>query len=139
IEKLPWGCKFCSLGLFSDEWKNGERKLEEQKRRKLEHSVRAPMPRRRDSRLGGQTSSPGEKRRKEACGARNEVWKQFCPEVPFICLDAGAYAYTIMMQTTPRHPLIKPRRGPYPYLSTDRRGSPRICVDHQPLPKSTHA
>ncbi|MED6224598.1 hypothetical protein PIB30_085651 [Stylosanthes scabra] len=20
IEKLPWGCKFCSLGLFSDEW-----------------------------------------------------------------------------------------------------------------------
>ncbi|MED6126269.1 hypothetical protein PIB30_076744 [Stylosanthes scabra] len=48
-------------------------------------------------------------------------------------------AYTIMMQTTPRHPLIKPRRGPYPYLSTDRRESPRICVDHQPLPKSSHA
>ncbi|MED6164085.1 hypothetical protein PIB30_086311, partial [Stylosanthes scabra] len=42
-------------------------------------------------------------------------------------------------QTTPRHPLIKPRRGPYPYLSTHRRGSPRICVDHQPLPKSSYA
>ncbi|MED6213928.1 hypothetical protein PIB30_098193, partial [Stylosanthes scabra] len=54
-------------------------------------------------------------------------------------MDAGTYAYTTMMQTTARHPLIKPRRGPYPYLSTHMRGSPRICVDHQPLPKSSHA
>ncbi|MED6138110.1 hypothetical protein PIB30_071200 [Stylosanthes scabra] len=68
----------------------------------------------------------------EACGARNKVWKQFCPEVPRICVDAGAYAYT-QEQTTPRHPLIKPRRGPYPFLSTHRRGSPRISVDQQPL------
>ncbi|MED6164834.1 hypothetical protein PIB30_093923 [Stylosanthes scabra] len=36
-------------------------------------------------------------------------------------------------QTTPRHSLIKPRRGHYPCLSTHRRGSPRICVDQQPL------
>ncbi|MED6177298.1 hypothetical protein PIB30_096886 [Stylosanthes scabra] len=61
----------------------------------------------------------GEKRRKEACGARNEVGKQFCPEVPSICVDAGAYAYTTMMQTTPRHPLIKPRRGPYPRIGVE--------------------
>ncbi|MED6115231.1 hypothetical protein PIB30_088397, partial [Stylosanthes scabra] len=36
-------------------------------------------------------------------------------------------------QTTPRHPLIKPRRGHLPCLSTHRRRSPRICVDQQPL------
>ncbi|MED6224044.1 hypothetical protein PIB30_079965 [Stylosanthes scabra] len=63
-----------------------------------------------------------EKRRKEACGARNEVGKQFYPEVPRICVDAGAYAYIIMMQTTPRHPLIKPRRAPIPAY-------PRIGVE----------
>ncbi|MED6222770.1 hypothetical protein PIB30_067609 [Stylosanthes scabra] len=39
--------------------KNGERKLEEQEGRKLEHSARAPTPRRGDSRLGVQNSSPG--------------------------------------------------------------------------------
>ncbi|MED6165107.1 hypothetical protein PIB30_096462, partial [Stylosanthes scabra] len=38
---------------------NEERKLEEQKRRKLEQSARAPMPRRGDSRLGIQSSNPG--------------------------------------------------------------------------------
>ncbi|MED6176469.1 hypothetical protein PIB30_088485 [Stylosanthes scabra] len=38
---------------------NEERKLEEQKGRKLEHSARAPMPRRGDSRLGVQNNSPG--------------------------------------------------------------------------------
>ncbi|MED6187119.1 hypothetical protein PIB30_073363 [Stylosanthes scabra] len=32
-------------------------------------------------------------------------------------------------QTIPRHPLIKPRRGHLPCLSTHRRRSPRICVD----------
>ncbi|MED6226752.1 hypothetical protein PIB30_106804 [Stylosanthes scabra] len=36
-------------------------------------------------------------------------------------------------ETTPRHSLIKPRCGPYPCLSTHRRGSPRISVDQQPL------
>ncbi|MED6177216.1 hypothetical protein PIB30_095911, partial [Stylosanthes scabra] len=36
-------------------------------------------------------------------------------------------------QTMPRHSLIKPRHGHYPCLSTHRRGSPRICVDQQPL------
>ncbi|MED6115112.1 hypothetical protein PIB30_087083 [Stylosanthes scabra] len=36
-------------------------------------------------------------------------------------------------QTTPRHTLIKPRRGHHPCLSTHRRRSPRICVDQQPL------
>ncbi|MED6165354.1 hypothetical protein PIB30_098807 [Stylosanthes scabra] len=50
-----------------------------------------------------------------------------------------AHMLTLHEQTTSRHPLIKPRRGPYPYLSTHRHGSPRICVDHQPLPKSSHA
>ncbi|MED6213093.1 hypothetical protein PIB30_089921 [Stylosanthes scabra] len=35
-------------------------------------------------------------------------------------------------QTTPRHPLIKPRRGHQLSLSTHRRRSPRICVDQQP-------
>ncbi|MED6202302.1 hypothetical protein PIB30_103979 [Stylosanthes scabra] len=39
--------------------KNEERKLEEQKGRKLEHSARAPTPRRGDSRLGVQSSNPG--------------------------------------------------------------------------------
>ncbi|MED6166524.1 hypothetical protein PIB30_110168 [Stylosanthes scabra] len=39
--------------------KNEERKLEEQERRKLEHSARALTPRRGDSRLGVQSSSPG--------------------------------------------------------------------------------
>ncbi|MED6224627.1 hypothetical protein PIB30_085968, partial [Stylosanthes scabra] len=39
--------------------KNGERKLEEQERRNLEHSARAPTPRRGDLRLGVQSSSPG--------------------------------------------------------------------------------
>ncbi|MED6187711.1 hypothetical protein PIB30_079058 [Stylosanthes scabra] len=39
--------------------KNKERKLEEQERRILEHSTRAPTPRRGDSRLGVQSSSPG--------------------------------------------------------------------------------
>ncbi|MED6115514.1 hypothetical protein PIB30_091351 [Stylosanthes scabra] len=39
--------------------KNGERKLEEQEGRKLEHSARAPTPRRGESRLGVQSSSPG--------------------------------------------------------------------------------
>ncbi|MED6190003.1 hypothetical protein PIB30_101512 [Stylosanthes scabra] len=39
--------------------KNGERKLEEQERRNLEHSARAPTPRHGDSRLGVQSSSPG--------------------------------------------------------------------------------
>ncbi|MED6223047.1 hypothetical protein PIB30_070211 [Stylosanthes scabra] len=39
--------------------KNGERKLEEQERKNLEHSIRAPTPRRGDSRLGIQSSSPG--------------------------------------------------------------------------------
>ncbi|MED6223772.1 hypothetical protein PIB30_077340 [Stylosanthes scabra] len=43
----------------SGEEKNGERKLEEQERRNLEHSARAPTPRRGDSRLGVQSSSPG--------------------------------------------------------------------------------
>ncbi|MED6200126.1 hypothetical protein PIB30_082174, partial [Stylosanthes scabra] len=38
--------------------KNEERKLEEQKRRKLEHSARAPTPRRGDSCLGVQNSNP---------------------------------------------------------------------------------
>ncbi|MED6226037.1 hypothetical protein PIB30_099525, partial [Stylosanthes scabra] len=38
--------------------KNEERKLEEQKGRKLEHSTRAPTPRRGDSRLGVQSSNP---------------------------------------------------------------------------------
>ncbi|MED6150143.1 hypothetical protein PIB30_069529 [Stylosanthes scabra] len=36
-------------------------------------------------------------------------------------------------QTTPRHPLIKPRRGHQLGLSTHRRRSPRICVDHHSL------
>ncbi|MED6223000.1 hypothetical protein PIB30_069810 [Stylosanthes scabra] len=35
-------------------------------------------------------------------------------------------------QTTPRHPLIKPRRGNHPCLSTHRRRSPSICMDQQP-------
>ncbi|MED6212819.1 hypothetical protein PIB30_087135 [Stylosanthes scabra] len=39
--------------------KNGERKLEEQERKNLKHSIRVPMPRRGDSRLGVQSSSPG--------------------------------------------------------------------------------
>ncbi|MED6111828.1 hypothetical protein PIB30_055953 [Stylosanthes scabra] len=39
--------------------KNEERKLEEQERRNSEHSTRAPTPRRGDSRLGIQSSSPG--------------------------------------------------------------------------------
>ncbi|MED6166120.1 hypothetical protein PIB30_105915 [Stylosanthes scabra] len=41
--------------------KNGERKLEEQERRNLEHSNRAPTPRRGDSCLdvGVQSRSPG--------------------------------------------------------------------------------
>ncbi|MED6128569.1 hypothetical protein PIB30_099202 [Stylosanthes scabra] len=39
--------------------KNGERKLEEQERRNLEHSVRVTTPRHGDSRLGVQSSSPG--------------------------------------------------------------------------------
>ncbi|MED6200420.1 hypothetical protein PIB30_084879 [Stylosanthes scabra] len=39
--------------------KNGERKLEEQERRNLEHSARAPTPRRGDLRLGVHSSSPG--------------------------------------------------------------------------------
>ncbi|MED6161919.1 hypothetical protein PIB30_065348 [Stylosanthes scabra] len=39
--------------------KNGERKLEEQERRNLEHSARAPTHRRGNSRLGIQSSSPG--------------------------------------------------------------------------------
>ncbi|MED6163527.1 hypothetical protein PIB30_080834 [Stylosanthes scabra] len=39
--------------------KNGERKLEEQERRNLEHFARAPKSRRGDSRLGVQSSSPG--------------------------------------------------------------------------------
>ncbi|MED6213589.1 hypothetical protein PIB30_094879 [Stylosanthes scabra] len=39
--------------------KNEERKLEEQKGRKLEHSTRAPTPRRGDSCLGVQSSNPG--------------------------------------------------------------------------------
>ncbi|MED6163796.1 hypothetical protein PIB30_083508 [Stylosanthes scabra] len=74
-----------------------------------------------------------EKLRKEACGARNEVWKQFCPEVPRIGVETGAYACSIMSKPTPRHPLIKPRRGHHPCLSTHRHKSPRICVDQQPL------
>ncbi|MED6225305.1 hypothetical protein PIB30_092504 [Stylosanthes scabra] len=32
--------------------------------------------------------------------------------------------------TTPRHPLIKPRRGHQLFLSMLRHGNPRICVDH---------
>ncbi|MED6177284.1 hypothetical protein PIB30_096697 [Stylosanthes scabra] len=36
-------------------------------------------------------------------------------------------------QTTPRHPLIKPRHGHQLCLSTHMRRSPRICVDHQSL------
>ncbi|MED6175524.1 hypothetical protein PIB30_079171 [Stylosanthes scabra] len=36
-------------------------------------------------------------------------------------------------QTTPRHFLIKPRRGHQLGLSTHRRRSPRICVDHHSL------
>ncbi|MED6164167.1 hypothetical protein PIB30_087061 [Stylosanthes scabra] len=39
--------------------KNEERKLEEQKGRKLEHSARASTPRIGDSRLGVQSSNPG--------------------------------------------------------------------------------
>ncbi|MED6189595.1 hypothetical protein PIB30_097591 [Stylosanthes scabra] len=39
--------------------KNGERKLEEQERRNLENFARAPTPRRGDSRLSVQSSSPG--------------------------------------------------------------------------------
>ncbi|MED6115245.1 hypothetical protein PIB30_088551 [Stylosanthes scabra] len=35
-------------------------------------------------------------------------------------------------QTTPRHPLIKPRRGHQLGLSMHRRRYPRICVDQQP-------
>ncbi|MED6140453.1 hypothetical protein PIB30_093401 [Stylosanthes scabra] len=35
-------------------------------------------------------------------------------------------------QTTPRHPLIKPRRDHQPCLSTHMRRSPCICVDHHP-------
>ncbi|MED6127904.1 hypothetical protein PIB30_092498 [Stylosanthes scabra] len=41
------------------EEKNEERKLEEQKGRKLEHSARAPTPSRGDSRLDVQSSNPG--------------------------------------------------------------------------------
>ncbi|MED6153106.1 hypothetical protein PIB30_098390 [Stylosanthes scabra] len=38
--------------------------------------------------------------------------------------------------TTPRHPLIKPRRGHQLYLSTLRRRNPRICVDrHSSAPE----
>ncbi|MED6188307.1 hypothetical protein PIB30_084712 [Stylosanthes scabra] len=39
--------------------KNEERKLEEQKGRKLEQSARGPTPRRGDSRLGVQSNNPG--------------------------------------------------------------------------------
>ncbi|MED6197704.1 hypothetical protein PIB30_059146 [Stylosanthes scabra] len=35
--------------------------------------------------------------------------------------------------TTPRHPLIKPRRGHQLCLSTHRHRSPCICVDHHSL------
>ncbi|MED6187762.1 hypothetical protein PIB30_079551 [Stylosanthes scabra] len=35
-------------------------------------------------------------------------------------------------QTTPRHPMIKPKRGYQLGLSTHRRRYPRICVDQQP-------
>ncbi|MED6152335.1 hypothetical protein PIB30_090926, partial [Stylosanthes scabra] len=37
------------------------------------------------------------------------------------------------VQTTPRHPLIKPRRGHHLCPSTHRRRSPRIGVDHHSL------
>ncbi|MED6215237.1 hypothetical protein PIB30_111390, partial [Stylosanthes scabra] len=38
--------------------------------------------------------------------------------------------------TTPRHPLIKPRRGHQLYLSTLRHRNPRICVDrHSSAPE----
>ncbi|MED6115636.1 hypothetical protein PIB30_092579 [Stylosanthes scabra] len=36
-------------------------------------------------------------------------------------------------QTTPRHPLIKPRRDHHLCPSTHRRRSPRICVNHHSL------
>ncbi|MED6225010.1 hypothetical protein PIB30_089618, partial [Stylosanthes scabra] len=35
-------------------------------------------------------------------------------------------------QTTPRHPLIKPRRDHQPCLSMHKLRSPCICVDHHP-------
>ncbi|MED6138148.1 hypothetical protein PIB30_071531 [Stylosanthes scabra] len=53
---LPWELDF---SLEASRMKNGERKLEEQERRNLEHSARAPMPRHGDSCLGVQSSSPG--------------------------------------------------------------------------------
>ncbi|MED6214946.1 hypothetical protein PIB30_108388 [Stylosanthes scabra] len=48
-----------SLEGKAKDWKNGERKLEEQKRKNLEHSARASTPRHGASRLGVQSSSPG--------------------------------------------------------------------------------
>ncbi|MED6129260.1 hypothetical protein PIB30_106197, partial [Stylosanthes scabra] len=57
---------------------------------------------------------------KEACGARNEVWKQFCLEVPRICMDGGAYAYTIMSK--PRLGIPGSILGVAPILAYPRIG-----------------
>ncbi|MED6195954.1 hypothetical protein PIB30_042702 [Stylosanthes scabra] len=67
-----------------------------------------------------------EPKRKEACGARNGVLKQFC---------FHAYAYFKLTQPC-LYPLIKPRRSHQLCLSTLRRGNARICVDrHSSAPE----
>ncbi|MED6189007.1 hypothetical protein PIB30_091405 [Stylosanthes scabra] len=66
--------------------KNEERKLEEQKGRKLEHFARAPTPRRGDSRLGVQNSNPG-------------------VDHPRLGMDTNAYASQVLLRaksSTPR-------------------------------------
>ncbi|MED6200684.1 hypothetical protein PIB30_087702 [Stylosanthes scabra] len=44
----------------------------------------------------------------------------------------GSWRLCVLQPSQPRlrHPLIKPRRGHHLYLSTHKRRSPRICVDH---------
>ncbi|MED6115274.1 hypothetical protein PIB30_088855, partial [Stylosanthes scabra] len=63
-----------------------------------------------------------EKRRKEACRARNEVWKQSRARTPRICVEEHAYA--CYNKPNPRlSNSITLRRG------TFTSSSPRICVE----------
>ncbi|MED6126907.1 hypothetical protein PIB30_083005, partial [Stylosanthes scabra] len=72
------------------------------------------------------------KMKKGSLRSKERSLEAILPRVPRIGVEAGAYACFQHEQTTPRHPLIKPRRGHQLSLSTHRRRSPRICMDQQP-------
>ncbi|MED6152460.1 hypothetical protein PIB30_092348, partial [Stylosanthes scabra] len=104
--------------------KNEERKLGEQKRRKLKHSVRAPTPRHGDSRLGIQNSNPGvDHPRLGVAEQAHPGYSRPTPRRPTQCLGVASNLKLKYRRPEPSLSIQKPRLGAE---MKPRRGKPSV-------------